>query len=108
MAAGRTGRGRPSAQERERARRYEARRRFSESLVARRRRDNVTAGVAGGVLILAIIGGQVAYYTLGPGTPEPAPAPTPTPTASVTPSPTATDTAPPSTPTPSPTPTPTP
>ncbi|THE06245.1 dioxygenase, partial [Microbacterium oleivorans] len=65
------GRGRESAQERERARVYEARRRFHASVISRRRRDNVIAGVAGGALLLAILGGQVAYYTVGPGTPDP-------------------------------------
>jgi hypothetical protein len=94
VATGKSGRTRGTAQERERARLYEARRRFHESLGRRRRRDNVIAGVAGGALILAIIGGQVAYYTLGPGAPAPEPAPTstptPTPTPTVTPSPTAT------------------
>lgn len=94
---------RASAQERERVRLYEARRRFNASLVQRRRRDNVIAGVAGGILLLGILAGQAAYYTVGPGTPEPAPSPTPTSTSTTSetpaPSPTATD---------SPTPTPTP
>ncbi|KZE90868.1 dioxygenase [Microbacterium sp. TNHR37B] len=63
---------------RERARLYQARQEFQASIVRRRRRDNLWAGVAGGALILAVIGGQVAYYTLGPGQPEPVPTPTPT------------------------------
>jgi hypothetical protein len=103
VAAGRAGKGRTSAQERERARLYEARRRFHESVIQRRRRDNVIAGVAGGALVLAILGGQIAYYTLGPGTPAPAPSPTttpdPTPTTTPTPAPNASPE-----PTPSPTP----
>lgn len=74
----------------ERARVYQARREFHAGLIARRRRDNLIAGIAGGALILAVVGGQVAYYTLGPGTP-PAPAPSPTaspiPTESVAPQP---------------------
>ena len=69
--------------EKERARAYRARQEFHDGLIARRRRDNLIAGVAGGILILAVVGGQVAYYTLGPGAPVPAatdtssPAPTP-------------------------------
>jgi len=59
----------------------------------RRTRDNVLAGVVGGVLILAVIGGQVAYFTMGPGTPAPSPSPTtsttppPAPLAPVEPTP---------------------
>lgn len=64
--------------ERERARAYRARQEFHASLQARRRRDNVIAGVAGGILILAIVGGQIAYYTAGPGTPAPSPSATAT------------------------------
>ncbi|QEW00044.1 dioxygenase [Microbacterium caowuchunii] len=75
MASGRNGRGRGSAQERERARLYQARRDFHRSVARRRTRDNVLAGVVGGFLILAVIGGQVAYFTMGPGTPAPSPAP---------------------------------
>lgn len=62
--------------EKERARLYRARQEFHTGLQARRRRDNLVAGVAGGILLLAIVGGQVAYYTLGPGAPAPAPSPT--------------------------------
>lgn len=76
---------RQSREAKERTRAYQARQKFHEGLLARRRRDNLIAGVAGGALILAVIGGQIAYYTLGPGTPEPAPSPTPT--TSVTPTP---------------------
>ena len=39
----------------------------------RRVRDNVLAGVVGGVMILAVVGGQIAYHTVGPGVPEPTP-----------------------------------
>lgn len=93
---------------RERARLYQARREFQDGLQNRRRRDNLIAGVAGGALILAVVGGQVAYYTVGPG--QPAPVPTPTATPSVTPAPTTPSPSPTgsSTPTPSATPTPTP
>lgn len=77
--------------EQERARVYRARQEFHASLGARRRRDNIIAGIAGGVLILAVVGGQIAYYTLGPGTPVPEPTPTatttPLPTESATPTP---------------------
>jgi peptidyl-prolyl cis-trans isomerase B (cyclophilin B) len=59
---------------------YRARQEFHASLIARRRRDNVIAGVAGGLLILAMVGGQVAYYTAGPGAPTPRGATTPAPT----------------------------
>lgn len=103
MATGRTGKGRTGANERERARLYEARRRFHASIGQRRRRDNVIAGVAGGLLLIGILGGQVAYYTAGPGAPVPAPSPSGTPTLSPTPTPTA-----PPSPTPSPTSSPTP
>lgn len=64
--------------EKERARVYRARQEFHAGLQARRRRDNLIAGIGGGILVLAIVAGQVAYYTLGPGTPAPAPSPTPT------------------------------
>lgn len=83
-----SGAGKKSARaSRDRARLYQARREFHQGLEQRRRRDNIVAGVAGGALILAVIAGQVAYFTVGPG--QPAPAPSPTPTSS--PSPTAGD-----------------
>ena len=88
-----------SRDERERARAYRARQEFHESLTARRRRDNLVAGVAGGVLLVAIIAAQVAYFTVGPGTPATSPTPSSTSTSTPAPEPTATDT-------PSPTPTP--
>jgi len=69
---------------RERARTYQARMQMHEAGVRRRTRDNWIAGVVSGLIILGAIGGQVAYYTVGPGTP--APEPTPTVTPSVTPS----------------------
>jgi len=95
MATG-AGKGRTRA-ENERARLYQARQRFHETLGARRRRDNLIAGIAGGLLIVAIIGGQIAYYTVGPGTPAPAPSPSPTATATPTPTDAATPTAEPTT-----------
>lgn len=66
--------------EKERTRAYRARQEFHDGLIARRRRDNLIAGIAGGILILAVVGGQVAYYTRGPGAPAPAPTDTGTPT----------------------------
>jgi len=74
--------------EQERARVYRARQEFHQGLIARRRRDNLIAGVAGGALILAVIGGQIAFYTVGPGAPVPTPSATPTPTDAPTPAPT--------------------
>ncbi|WP_223247028.1 dioxygenase [Microbacterium oleivorans] len=70
-------------------------------MIQRRRRDNLIAGVAGGALLLAILGGQVAYYTLGPGTPEPAPSSSPSQSPGATPAPSP---APSESPTPTPTP----
>ncbi len=112
LGSGRSGAGKKAAREaRERARLYQARQEYHDGLSRRRARDNVIAGVAGGALILAIVGGQVAYYTVGPGAPAPAPSPTPavtpTPTVSESPSPTDSPT-PTDSVTPSPTPTPTP
>lgn len=96
VGSGRSGASKKSAREsRERARLYQARQDFQASVERRRRRDNLVAGVAGGALILAVIGGQVAYYTVGPGQPAPAPTPSSTPTPVLTPS---------GSPTPSPTP----
>ncbi|MGB4776965.1 dioxygenase [Microbacterium sp.] len=73
--------------EQERARAYRARQEFHAALIARRRRDNLVAGIAGGALILAIVGGQLAYYTLGPGAPIPTPTDSPSPTSTVMPTP---------------------
>ncbi|SIT75046.1 dioxygenase [Microbacterium sp. RU33B] len=92
--------------ERERARLYQARQDYQDGRVRRRVRDNLVAGIAGGVLILAVVGGQIAYFTMGPGVPEPTPTgtstsvptPSPTPTGDPTPAPDATEPAP--TPTP--------
>nr|WP_218853250.1 dioxygenase [Microbacterium immunditiarum] len=73
---------------------YQARQKFHEGRTRRRTRDNLIAGIVGGILILAVVGGQIAYFTLGPGAPEPAPSLTPTQTpteAPPTPTPTPTD-----------------
>ena len=71
--------------EKERTRAYRARQEFHDGLLARRHRDNIVAGVAGGLLILAVVGGQVAYYTMGPGAPAPAPIPSDSSTPAPTP-----------------------
>ena len=71
---------------RERTRVYRARMQMHQAGVRRRTRNNWIAGVVSGLIILGAIGGRVAYYTVGPGTP--APEPTPTVTPSVTPVPT--------------------
>lgn len=93
------GKERGPREERERARVYQARQTMHLAQQRRRTRDNLIAGLVGGLLILAVIGGQVAYFTLGAG----APAPEPSPTSTTTPAPSAT---PPATPEPSATPTP--
>ncbi len=106
MAAG--GKQRDTREERERARLYQARQAFHEGRSRRRTRDNLIAGIAGGLLILAIVAGQAAYFMAGPGAPVPTPSvssspspattpdpdvsPTATPDPSVTPAPTATPT----------------
>ena len=92
MAA--VGKDRAAREARERARAYQARQQLHEGQRRRRTRDNVIAGVAGSVLILAVLGAQSLYFTAGPGTPTPTPSATapvtPAPTDSATPSPTVT------------------
>ncbi len=77
---------------RERTRLYRARQEFHASQGRRRTRDNLIAGIAGGLLILGVVAVQTAYFVAGPGAPEPTPTPTPsqtqTPTPSDTPAPT--------------------
>ncbi|MFV0319422.1 MAG: dioxygenase [Microbacterium sp.] len=97
---GRSPKARSEREERERARVYQARAQFHDARIRRRTRDNVVAGVVGGLLIAGVIAGQIAYYVVGPGAPEPVPTPTPTVTDSTGPTPTPY----PGTPTPSPTP----
>lgn len=75
MAA--TGNAREQREAKERARVYRARRQLHEARGRRRRRDNLVAGIAGGALILAVVGGQLAYYTVGPGASAAAPTSTP-------------------------------
>jgi hypothetical protein len=96
------GKDRGSRESRERARLYQARQEFHSGRARRRTRDNVIAGIAGGILILGVVGAQTTYFVTGPGAPEPTPTTTGmTPTPTVTPTPTPTST---STPTPTPTP----
>jgi hypothetical protein len=89
-----TGKDRGSREARERARVYQARQELHAGQSRRRRRDNLVGALAGGVLVLAAIGAQTAYFSVGPGAPEPSPSPsTPdTPSAPATPSPSATPT----------------
>jgi peptidyl-prolyl cis-trans isomerase B (cyclophilin B) len=77
--------------QRERARAYQARVELNAGRQRRRTRDNVIGGIVGAVVLLGILGAQVAYYTAGPG--KPAPSPSPTVTSTVTPTPEATDAA---------------
>ena len=101
MATG--GKDRDARAARERTRLYEARRQFHDGQANRRTRDNLIAGVVGGVLVLGLIGAQTLYFVAGPGAPEPSPSSTPTPTGTPEPTPSAT-----TTPEPGATPTPTP
>jgi len=98
------GKNRDARAARERARLYEARRQFHDGQARRRTRDNLIAGIVGGLLVLGLIGAQTAYFVAGPGAPAPSPTSTPSPTAT-TPEPAPTPT---TTPEPSATPTPTP
>ena len=87
----RGGKQRDTRAERERVRVYQARLAFHAGQARRRTRDNVIAGVGGGLLILAIVAGQAAYFTAGPGAPVPTPSATPsgTPSGTATPEPSA-------------------
>ena len=77
---------------RERTRRYQARRADHERRVRRRRRDNIVAGVAGGLLVAAAFGAQAVYFVAGPAA---TPAATPGSTAPADPAPSLQDTPPP-------------
>jgi len=81
VAAG--GKDRSAREARERARQYQARAELHTAQQRRRVRDNVLAGVVGGLILLGIVGAQTAYYVWGPGMPEPSPSPTPSPTMTV-------------------------
>ena len=84
------GKQRDTAQSRERARLYQARKAFQRGQKRRRTRDNVIAGIGGGVLILAVIGGQAAYFLAGPGASAPSPSSSTTPEPGTTPEPSTT------------------
>jgi hypothetical protein len=75
-----TGKQREAREQRERTRQYQARQTLHADRKRRRTRDNVIAGVVGGILLLGLVGAQTAYYLAGPGAPVPTPASTPTPT----------------------------
>jgi len=83
VATGGKGQGRAAREVRERNRAYLARKEYHDGQLRRRRRDDLVASIAGGILILAIVGGQIAYFTVGPGSSHPSP------THSATPSPSA-------------------
>ncbi|WP_051172151.1 hypothetical protein [Microbacterium indicum] len=52
---------------RERSRLYEAHQKLHTAQARRRRRDNIIAGTVAGVIVLGAIGGQIAFYEVGPG-----------------------------------------
>ena len=83
MATG--GKDRSAKAARERARIYQARQELYAAQKQRRTRDNLIAGVAGAVIVLAAIGAQVAYFTAGPGAPEPVATSDPSPSTSTAP-----------------------
>ena len=95
------GKDRGTREARERTRLYQARQDFHAGQGRRRTRDNLIAGIAGGLLILGVVAAQTAYFVAGPGAPEPTPTSTPSPVT--TPAPTDSPE-----PTPATTPTPTP
>ena len=101
MATG--GKDRGAREARERARVYQARQQLHEDQARRRRRDNLLAGIIGGVLILGVLGAQTLFFTVGPGAPVPSPTPSMSPSPGMTPAPSETPT-----PSESTTPTPTP
>ncbi|GAA3208894.1 dioxygenase [Microbacterium terregens] len=99
MAQG--GKQRDTRAERERVRVYQARRAFHEGQSRRRTRDNLIAGIGGGLLILAVVAGQAAYFMAGPGAPEPSPSTSTSPEPTTSPAP---GSSPDATPTPTPAP----
>ncbi|MET0295959.1 MAG: dioxygenase [Microbacterium sp.] len=86
------GKDRGSREARERSRLYQARQTFHDERIRRRTRDNLIAGIGGGLVIAAIIVVQTLFFTIGPGTPAPSPTPTSTTTPAPTPAPTSTET----------------
>ncbi len=79
------GKDRGGREARERTRLYQARQDFHAGQGRRRTRDNLIAGIAGGLLILGVVAAQTVYFVAGPGAPEPTPTSTPTPTTTPTP-----------------------
>jgi hypothetical protein len=90
------GKQRDTRAERERVRVYQARQAFHAGQSRRRTRDNLIAGIGGGLLILAIVAGQAVYFTAGPGAPAPTPTATPTPAGTASPAPSPTESVDPS------------
>jgi hypothetical protein len=90
------GKQRDTRAERERVRVYQARQAFHAGQSRRRTRDNLIAGIGGGLLILAIVAGQAVYFTAGPGAPAPTPTATPTPAGTGSPAPSPTESVDPS------------
>lgn len=86
------GKDRGARETRERARLYQARQAFHRGQSRRRTRDNVIAGVAGGLLIVGVVVVQTLYFTAGPGAPAPTPSSTSTPAPLPTDSPLPTET----------------
>lgn len=78
--------------EQERARLYRARIQWHERQIARRTRDNVIAGVAGGLLIVGAFTSQAVHANYLENRPAPEPTPTVTPTPTPTPEPTPSET----------------
>ncbi|PTT19873.1 dioxygenase, partial [Microbacterium sp. HMWF026] len=70
------GRDRQTREQRERARAYQARVELHERQGRRRRRDNILGIVVGALVVLAAVGVQTAYFTVGPGMPQPTPSST--------------------------------
>ena len=79
------GKDRGTREARERARLYQARQDFHAGQGRRRTRDNLIAGIAGGLLILGVVAAQTAYFVAGPGAPQPTPTSTPSPATTPTP-----------------------
>lgn len=78
MASGSKSENRSQRENRERNRVYQARTAANEQRAHRRRRDNIIAGVVGGLIVAGAIGGQAVYYYAGPGLPVPTPTVEPT------------------------------
>lgn len=100
----RSSKGAQARTEAERARRHAARVAWHEGQIRRRVRDNVVAGVAGGLIVVGAVASQTVHAQVTAPVPEPTPTVSPS-DAPRTPEPDATT---PSMPTPTPTETPAP